>query len=179
MRRGGHHRSLYIIPNFGPRCRTGSPPRLFRPSPRKSADGDRFTRLVRPPWPISPQVRLACRSPPQSRSIAGCAASITKFGCRQPNRRRPQAPERPRAGAAPESAAVAFALASAGIARGFLAQSTSRSSGQLCMPAQNTRESSPNRRKSCSNAEKTRKTVDWLVTLVSISPSRRPCAYAG
>jgi hypothetical protein len=28
-------------------------------------------------------------------------------------------------------------------------------------------------------AEKTRKTVDWLVTLASISPSRRPCAYVG
>ena len=28
-------------------------------------------------------------------------------------------------------------------------------------------------------AEKTRKTVDWLVTFASISPSQRPCAYAG
>jgi len=52
------------------------------------------------------------------------------------------------------AAAVAFALASAGITRGFLTQATSRSSGQLCMPAQNTRESSPNRRKSCSNGRK-------------------------
>ena len=32
--RGGHHRSLYSIRNFGPRCRTGGPPRLFRRSPR-------------------------------------------------------------------------------------------------------------------------------------------------
>jgi hypothetical protein len=28
-------------------------------------------------------------------------------------------------------------------------------------------------------AEKTRKTVDWLVTFASISPSQRPCAHAG
>ena len=28
-------------------------------------------------------------------------------------------------------------------------------------------------------AENTRKTVDWLVTFASISPSQRPCAYAG
>ena len=27
-------------------------------------------------------------------------------------------------------------------------------------------------------AENTRKTVDWLVTFASISPSQRPCAYA-
>jgi hypothetical protein len=45
------------------------------------------------------------------------------------------------------AAAVAFALASAGITRGFLAQTTSRSSGQLCMLDQN-------RRKSCSNGRK-------------------------
>ena len=28
-------------------------------------------------------------------------------------------------------------------------------------------------------AEKTQKTVDWLVTFASISPSQRPCAYVG
>jgi len=41
--------------------------------------------------------------------------------------------ERRRARAAPGRAAFAFALASAGIARGFLGHTTSRSSGQLCM----------------------------------------------
>ena len=53
------------------------------------------------------------------------AASVTKFGCSQPIIVDPKHLERCRAGAAPGCAAVAFALPSAGIARGFPARTTS------------------------------------------------------
>ena len=66
-----------------------------------SAYGERFTRLVRPRWPSSPELRLACLRPKRHEVRLS------------PTRRR-------RAGG-PGGAAVAFALTPAGIARGFLA----------------------------------------------------------
>jgi hypothetical protein len=60
----------------------------------------------------------------------------------------------------PGRAAVAFALAAAGIARGFLAQTTSRSSGQLCMLSKHAEILSKQAEILPKQMEKARKTVD-------------------
>ena len=60
----------------------------------------------------------------------------------------------------PAALTVALALASAGIARGFLAQSTSGSSGQFCMLSKHPEILPKQTEIVLKRAEKTRKTVD-------------------
>jgi len=77
----GHHRSLYIIRNFGPRCRTGGPPRLFRASPRNHAyendlpgsSGRCGSFRLKFGWPVVLHRNLDHRR-----------RQPTKFGCSQP-----------------------------------------------------------------------------------------------
>jgi len=79
-----------------------------------------------------PQARLACRCVPQSRSIAGRAASTTKFGCRQPVVVDPK--HLSDLGHAGPAVLQLLSRSPPRASRAdFLAHSTSRSSSQLCM----------------------------------------------
>jgi hypothetical protein len=103
-------------------------------------------------WPVVPHRNLARSpaAPPASQSLAVANPIVVD----------PKHLSDLGAGAAPESAAVAFALAAAGIARGFLAHSTSRSSVQLCMLSKHAEILSKQAEILPKQMEKARKTVD-------------------
>jgi hypothetical protein len=171
LRRGGHHRSLHIIRNFGPRCRTGGPPRLFRRSPRNhpayvnyspgsSGRGGPFR--LKFGWPVVAHRNLdhcrrrsgACALRPSLSASRLCDAGgvghAQRLAAPQLLSRSP--PQASRAGSLPKVPALKRSTLHAGSKHAEIVLKW---------------------------AENTRKTVDWLVTFASISPSQRPCAYVG
>ena len=169
--RGGHHRSRYIIRNFGPRCRTGGPPRLFRTSPRDHApmgndspgsSGRGGPFCLKFGWHVVPHRNLDhCR-----RRSGACGLQPSLSGSRLCD-----------AGGVGHAQRLA--------APQLLSRSPPRASRAGSLPKVPALKRSTLHARSkhaeivLKWAEKTRKTIDWLVTFASISPSEHPCAYAG